>query len=275
MEVSFRLESFEGPLDLLLHLIEKNKVDIYDIPIALITDQYMDYISRMGRDADTMSEFLVMAATLLDIKARMLLPAKEEEGTDEEDPRAELVRQLLEYKLYKYMSMELKDKAVSASRSLYREPEIPEEVQNYIAPVDLDVFLGGVTLTRLKEVFDDVIKRSREKRNEEAIRFGRIKRDEISLPDKLEYIKKYTSQHKKFNFRTLIEKQVTRDNIIVTFLAILELMKSGMLVALQEEGSGEIIMYAPDSAPEFTESIEEDRRVLKKAQRIEKSIRQE
>ena len=109
MEISYKLEHFEGPLDLLLHLIEKNKINIYDIPIAEITEQYLDYVNRMEKeDLNVVSEFLVMAATLLDIKARMLLPAEVDEETGEEqDPRAELVARLLEYKKYKYMALVL------------------------------------------------------------------------------------------------------------------------------------------------------------------------
>ena len=101
MELTVKLQVFEGPLDLLLHLLEKNKVNIYVIPIVEITNQYMEYIAEMRRqDLNVMSEFLVMAATLLDIKSKMLLPAKESEDEEEEDPRAELVQQLLEYKMY-------------------------------------------------------------------------------------------------------------------------------------------------------------------------------
>lgn len=107
MVLSYKLDNFEGPLDLLLHLIEKNKVSIYDIPIVLITEQYLDYVSRMEQeDLDVVSDFLVMAATLIDIKSRMLLPARDEQE-EEEDPRAELARRLLEYKMYKYMAREL------------------------------------------------------------------------------------------------------------------------------------------------------------------------
>ena len=105
MAISVKLEAFEGPLDLLLHLIEKNKIDIYDIPIVEITAQYLDYIRQMQReDMNVMSEFLVMAATLIDIKCKMLLPKEVNEDGEEEDPRAELVQKLLEYKMYKYMS---------------------------------------------------------------------------------------------------------------------------------------------------------------------------
>ena len=112
MGIPVKLQVFEGPLDLLLHLIDKNKIDIYDIPIVEITNQYMDYIKAMEReDLNIMSEFLVMAATLLDIKCRMLLPKEVTEDGEEEDPRQELVEQLLEYKMYKFMSYELKDRA--------------------------------------------------------------------------------------------------------------------------------------------------------------------
>ena len=109
MELTVKLQVFEGPLDLLLYLLEKNKVNIYDIPIVEITEQYMEYIREMKRqDLEVLSEFLVMAATLIDIKSRMLLPSNPDSEEEEEDPRAELVQQLLEYKMYKCMAYELK-----------------------------------------------------------------------------------------------------------------------------------------------------------------------
>ena len=140
MEMTVKLQVFEGPLDLLLHLLEKNKVNIYDIPIVEITNQYMEYIAEMKRqDLNIMSEFLVMAATLIDIKSRMLLPAKEsEEGEEEVDPRAELVQQLLEYKMYKCMAYELRDRQIDAARVLFKEPTIPPEVAEYEEPVNLE-----------------------------------------------------------------------------------------------------------------------------------------
>ena len=120
MGIPVKLEVFEGPLDLLLHLIEKNKVDIYDIPIVLITEQYLDYVSKMDtKDMDVMSEFLVMAATLVRIKSKMLLPVEEEEEEEFEDPRQELVERILEYKMYKYASYELKDRQVDAGRMVF------------------------------------------------------------------------------------------------------------------------------------------------------------
>ena len=139
MGINVKLQVFEGPLDLLLHLIDKNKVNIYDIPIAMITEQYMEYVNQMDKeDLNVVSEFLVMAATLLDIKSKMLLPKEVNEEGVEEDPRAELVENLLEYKLFKYMSYELKDRQIDAGRAFYKEPTVPKEVAAYRPPVNLE-----------------------------------------------------------------------------------------------------------------------------------------
>ena len=243
MGISFKINAFEGPLDLLLHLIDKNKVDIYDIPISMITDQYLEYLSQMDKyDAEVTSEFLVMAATLLDIKAKMLLPKEVDENGNEEDPRAELVEKLLEYKMYKYMSYELKDKELIASKSMYKHATIPDEVKEYEAPIDLDEFIGDLTLLRLKTIFDDVVKRSNEKVNAEALRYGRIQRESISVEDKIKQIREFVKEHESFSFRKLIESEVTRLNIIVSFLAVLELMKTGEIIAEQNGSDDDIIL---------------------------------
>ena len=186
MELSYKLEKFEGPLDLLLHLIEKNKVNIYDIPIAEITDQYMEYVRQMDEEnLDVVSEFLVMAATLLDIKARMLLPKEVNEEGEEEDPRAELVMRLLEYKKYRLMSEELKDMEYGADRVFYKDPTIPAEVREYVEPVDLDKLLDGVTLTKLQKIFESVMKRQQDKIDPVRSTFGTIRKDPVSLEDKI------------------------------------------------------------------------------------------
>ena len=164
MGIPVKLEVFEGPLDLLLHLIEKNKIDIYDIPIVEITDQYMDYIHAMEReDLGIMSEFMVMAATLLDIKCRMLLPREVNEEGEEEDPRAELVQKLLEYKMYKFMSYELKDKMDEAANVFYKNPTIPKEVAQYREPVDPAQLLAGLTLEKLNAIYKSIIRRQEDK----------------------------------------------------------------------------------------------------------------
>ena len=129
MGIDIKVNAFEGPLDLLLHLIEKNKVDIYDIPISEITSQYLDYIRSMEEeDLDVMSDFLVMAA-------KMLLPVKEEEE-EEGDPREELVRRLIEYKIYKYASLQLKEREMTAEKSFFRSPDIPPQVLAYREEID-------------------------------------------------------------------------------------------------------------------------------------------
>ncbi|CBL36363.1 Uncharacterized conserved protein [butyrate-producing bacterium SM4/1] len=177
MGISYKLEHFEGPLDLLLHLIEKNKVSIYDIPIVTITEQYLDYVNHMDtRDLDLVSEFLVMAATLLDIKARMLLPKEEKPEREGEDPRAELVRRLLEYKMYKFMARELEEMEEGAERLLFKGPTIPEEVAKYEEPVDLDSLLDGLTLAKLQEIFESVLRRGDNRRDPVRSSFGTIKK---------------------------------------------------------------------------------------------------
>ena len=236
MGIPVKLQVFEGPLDLLLHLIDKNKIDIYDIPIVEITNQYMEYIREMEKqDLNVMSEFLLMAATLLDIKCRMLLPKEVNEEGEEEDPRAELVEQLLQYKMYKYMSYELKDRQVEGERLLYREPQIPDEVMNYVEPVDLDRLLDGLTLQKLNAIFKEVIKKQNDKIDPVRSRFGKIEKEEVTLPEKLDYVEKYAREHRIFSFRNLLTRQSSKIQIIVTFLAILELMKTGKIRIAQEQ----------------------------------------
>lgn len=241
MGIPVKLDAFEGPLDLLLHLIEKNKIDIYDIPIVEITNQYMEYIRAMEQeDLNVMSEFLLMAATLLDIKCRMLLPREVNEEGEEEDPRQELVEQLLQYKMYKYMSLELKDRQVEGELIFFREPDIPQEVEEYIEPVNLDELLSGVTLGRLNQVFQDVLRRQKEKIDPVRSRYGKIEKEEVTLPEKLQYMESYMQSHKSFSFRNLLEAQSSRTQIVVTFLAMLELMKTGRIRISQEEAFSDI-----------------------------------
>lgn len=236
MELSYKLETFEGPLDLLLHLIEKNKVNIYDIPIAEITDQYLDYVKHMEEESlDVVSEFLVMAATLLDIKARMLLPKEVNEEGEEEDPRAELVARLLEYKTYKYMSMELKDMETDAGKIFYKCPTIPKEVEKYEEPVDLDKLLDGLTLLKLQQIFQSVIKRQQDKIDPVRSTFGTIRKEPVSLEEKINSVMGYARKHRKFSFRGMLSRQKDRTEIVVTFLALLELMKVGKIRLSQEK----------------------------------------
>ena len=257
MGIPVKLEVFEGPLDLLLHLIDKNKIDIYDIPIVEITNQYIEYIRNMQReDLNIMSEFLVMAATLLDIKCRMLLPKEVNEEGEEEDPRQELVEQLLQYKMYKYIAYELKDRELDSDMILYKGPTIPEEVKEYVEPVDLDKLLGDLTLQKLGAIFQEVMKRQTDKIDPVRSKFGKIEKEEVTLTDKFTYIHGYMKDHQKFSFRQLLEKQHTKMHIVVTFLAILEMMKLGEINVRQEETCGDIMIETTGILTERTEDID-------------------
>lgn len=248
MAISVKLQAFEGPLDLLLHLIEKNKVDIYDIPISLITEQYLEYINAMkDEDMDIASEFLVMAATLLDIKCRMLLPKEVNEEGEEEDPRAELVEKLIEYKLYKYMSFELKDRQIDATRNLYKAPSIPDEVKNYVQPIDYDELIGDMDLSKLNNIFKTVMRRREDKIDPIRSKFGNIEKENVDLEAKQVYVRFYVSTHKQFSFRDLLEKQNSKPEIVVTFLLILEMIKVGD-IEVSQEGTGDDIIIVSNLA---------------------------
>ena len=245
MALAVKLEVFEGPLDLLLHLIDKNKIDIYDIPIVIITEQYLDYIKSLeNSDMNIMSEFLVMAATLLDIKCKMLLPKEINEEGKEEDPRDELVQKLLEYKMYKFMSFELKDRQLDAERNYYKSPSIPPEVAAYQPPVDLDELFQGIHLGKLHEIFKNTLKRQEDKIDPIRSQFGKIEKDEINMDEKLAYIQDYVQNHSRFSFRKLLEKSNHKMEIVITFLTILEMMKMGQVTIIQEELFDDIIIVS-------------------------------
>lgn len=235
MSLEVKLQVFEGPLDLLLFLIEKNKVDIYDIPIVEITAQYLEYIRQMEtRDMNVMSEFLVMAATLVNIKSRMLLPKEVNEDGEEEDPRTELVQKLLEYKMYKYMSFELKDRQVDAGKVLYKAPTLPKEVEEYKPPVNYEELVGDMNLPKLHEIFKSIIKKQEEKIDPIRSTFGKIEKENVDMDAKMIYVEDYIKQIKNCSFRDLLENQKSKMETVVTFMVILELMKSGKITIIQE-----------------------------------------
>ena len=236
MAIPVKLEVFEGPLDLLLYLIDKNKVDIYDIPIVEITAQYLEYIRAMEQeDMNIVSEFLVMAATLLDIKCRMLLPKEVNEDGEEEDPRAELVQQLLEYKMYKYMSYGLKDKMTETGNVFCRGLSLPEEIQQYKAPIDHEELIGDTTLQKLHGIFKDIMKRQVDRVDPIRSQYGNIVRDEVDVERKTIYIEEYIKTRKHFSFHDLLERQSSKLEVVVTFLVVLELMKTGKVTIRQDE----------------------------------------
>ena len=258
MAIPLKLQVFEGPMDLLMHLIEKNKIDIYDIPIVTITDQYLEYVRRMEHDdMNVTSEFLVMAATLLDIKSRMLLPREENEEGEEEDPRDELVRRLLEYKMYKYMSEELKEKNRHAGFSYFRPQDLPEEVRSYVPPLNYEELIGDRTAQSLENVFKEVLKRKKSRVDPIRSGFGKIQKEEISVADKELYIRAYLAGHPHADFREMLELEDSKEEIIVTFLVVLELMKNQKIRITQEEAFGKILIDLIDPAEEEEETAAE------------------
>ncbi len=232
--MNFKLDTltFEGPLDLLLHLLHKNKVSIYDIPIAEITEQYIEYVEQMQElDMESMGEFLVMAAHLLLIKSRMLLPENKPEE-DEGDPRSELVDRIIEYAKYKESAAFLAGRQNSDYNIFYK---VPEEIKlPKVQPID-----EKIPLSRLLRAFEDVMERSREKENFVIKRQALetiVKKETVPIKSRIYHIYKRFSEGKKtLSFSTLFADVVSRAEAVSTFLAVLELMRRGKMVAKEAE----------------------------------------
>lgn len=245
MEINVHLESFEGPMDLLLSLIEKNKIDIYDIPIALLTDQYMDYLSKMDSEKmDNMSEFIVMASKLLKIKSKMLLPKTEEDDEEEGDPRDELVARLIEYKLFKQLAQTLDEKQESAGTRYFGggDRAMLERVRTDV-PIRLDEILAGVTGQMLDETYNDLIRRAEVKPDKAKAVARAVYVETFKIEEKMEYIQNLLKINKSVAFKKMFRPNSTKTEIVVTFMAMLELIKNAHIMAEQNEAFGEIIIY--------------------------------
>ncbi len=234
------LEVFEGPLDLLLYLIKKDEVDIYDIPIEKVTAQYMEYLNLMRMlDLNIAGEFIVMAATLMLIKSRMLLPIEErsdiEDDEEGDDPRWELVRQLVEYKKFKDAAGRLQE------NELYQEDifGIGGQVLS-LASDESSVVLQDVSIFDLISAFDEVIK------NSVTNEIGEIIGDSITVADKIDHILNTVKKHESVTFTSLFQGEITRNGIICTFLALLELTRLRQLNLVQGDTFGEIMISGAD-----------------------------
>lgn len=260
-KITYKLEKFEGSLDLLLHLIEKNKIDIFDIPIAIITEQYLDYISKMEEaNMDISSDFLVMAATLLEIKSKMLLPLVKNEEGEEIDPRKDLVERLLEYKKYKNLGIELSDYEESAPEYMLKPPTIPSDVKTYIPSIDYEDLLQGIDINKLNEVFTEVLRRKRDSIDTVRAGFGKLEKEKIPLKDTILYVVRYANLNKYFSFKDLLEEQPDKTHTIVAFLAILELIKVGRIKIVQETNFSDIKISVVEGATGFVDfnTLEDD-----------------
>jgi len=245
-----RLDVFKGPLDLLLHLIKKNEVEITDIPIAMITDQYLGYLTMLQElRLDVAGEFLVMAATLMLIKSRMLLPPSDEAEEEEVDPRADLVRQLLDYQRYREAALALAERPLLQRDIFVREPLADDpEVTQEAEPTRL-----RVTVWELLEAFRAVLKRVRPDAVHEVIT------EPISLRDRARTLLRTLSVARCLDFESLFDEAASWLEIIVTFLALLELVKMGALRAVQEAPYGRIVieLIAADAGAISVEALDE------------------
>ncbi len=235
MSYQVQLNFFEGPLDLLLHLIKKEELDIYDIPIAEITEQYLEHIKYMQElDLDVASEFLVMSATLISIKSRMLLPElKDEEEVLEEDPREELVRHLVEYQKYKEAAAELRKKSEINKNYIYR-PIDCDSWKEFFTPDNPEI---GVELSDLVKAFKKVLKRNK------PIIMKTLEKQKVTVSERIEYIKKVLVGNPQGTFfEDLFENNITINIIVVTFIAILELARLQKIKLEQNKNFGDIII---------------------------------
>lgn len=231
MSTSVKLEIFEGPLDLLLHLIKKNEVSITDIPIATITEQYLATLELMQTmNLDVAGEFLVMAATLIHIKSRMLLPAgeDEEEGDEGEDPRAELVRRLLEYQRFKEAAEELQSREILGRDVFARIPDSPEH--------NPTVVIEQPSLFDLISALRQILERFPEERVHEVVL------ERVSVREKMNLLLDSLHQRGRVIFQDLFETATSRLEVVMTFLAMLELVKIRAIRISQEEGMGPIMI---------------------------------
>jgi segregation and condensation protein A len=243
MSVHYKLESFEGPLDLLLHLLDKEEIEIYDIPVSRITDQYMEYLSAMQEmELDVTSEFLVMAATLLAMKSGQLLPRPPvmeefEEYWDEDeglDPRDELVLKLVEYRRFKQLAEQLRDRELARSLVYSKEPE---DLTPYLKEDDTHP-LEGLDLTDLMAAFRKALRKA-VRRNAVAT----VRRDEISVKDRIMDISELLRDDETVRLSRLISTGMERHEIVVTFLAILELMKMKKVRVFQNSLFDDIVIH--------------------------------
>ena len=236
-DYAIKLDIFEGPLDLLLYLIKKNEIDIYNIPVALITQQYLDYLNIIkSLNLDLAGEYLVMASTLIHIKSRLLLPVPEEPTPEEleDDPRAELVRQLLEYQTFKEAAVELAHRPLLERDVFKRTSTLPEEAKN---PDADDEELVEVSIFELIEAFHNLVSRLDKKELLE------IDLEKLSLTDMINDIMERLTREKNLTFEELLGERKDRRRIVYTLLALLELIKLKMVKAYQTAAFGVIRIF--------------------------------
>ena len=235
-----KLQNFDGPFDLLLHLIKKNKMSINEIKIHDITRQYLDYIKLMKElDLEITSEFIVLAATLIEIKSKSLLPKIEVEvdEKDEKDLIKELKNKLIEYKRFKKVALFLKNKEGKSGLIFTKKPEIIEESDDGFN----ENYLKNISMIELYDLYNDLIKKYNEKQNINTIE-RKINVDKYKIEDKIEELKNNLQDKNVIKFSKISDKCSCKLEIVVTFLALLELIKDNFIKVLQYDNLGEIII---------------------------------
>jgi segregation and condensation protein A len=252
LPLNVKLEIFEGPLDLLLHLIKKSEIDIYDIPITVITQQYLQHLEMIKTlNLDVAGEFLLMAATLLYIKSKMLLPPSpgeqsEEEKEEQEDPRAELVRRLLEYQRFKEAALDLTQGSL-LDREVFARKFFAEK----FLEGSEEVLAGEATLFDLLEAMKKVLQ------GISPEEFQEISLDQLSIKEKIHQIMECLWERESLIFSELVTPATPRGEIIITFLALLELLRLRMIKVFQAESFGTIRIFTPIGREEGQKKIEE------------------
>ena len=240
-ELKYRLDTFEGPLDLLLTLIKKNKVSIWDIPIVELTDQYLEAISGIEKTMlDNTGEFIILASELLYIKSKMLLP-KDEEDEDEVDPREELAQRLYEYKKFKEASQSMRKSEFSSKYMVFRDEEdiefpIPEYNRSH-------------TISELVDAFGNIYQRRiRRAKPEKRAFYGIVGREKVSVDDMVTKIENVLKISKKVEFSSLFKEEDSRPEMIATFLALLEMIKLNKIYADYDDKKKEFIICSAKKA---------------------------
>ena len=235
-----KVADFEGPFDLLLHLIKKNKMNIYNVEIYKVTNQYLRYLDEMKEmDLEITSEFIVVAATLIEIKSKTLLPKHKVEEEDEEDIEKKLLEKLIIYKKIKEATEFFKGKYTSSGNIYTKKPEVIEEIKG---PVDNDELLRNVTLLDLYNIYNKILENYREKQNKFNVVQKKIYVDKYKVEDKMNELLERVNSNNVIEFDSLMKESSCKLETVVTFLALLELIKIRTINVYQDESFGNILI---------------------------------
>ncbi len=242
MALTIKTSNFEGPFDLLLHLIKKNQMDIYHISILDITNQYISYLSEMKElDLDIASEFIVMATTLIELKSKVLLPKKKEPEVEEVDDAQELIDKLLQYKKFKGAAEFLGTRQLSTGVTFTKRPEIIEDTREK-KPQDAGDLLKDITMMDLYKMYMELIEIYKSKMNDSINMEERIKVEVFKIEDKMEHLKEVLAVNRNTTFANIIAESKNKTEVIVTFLALLELIKLRDVRVVQHGNFSEIYL---------------------------------